>query len=139
MTQTCKIPRSPKVAASLLAEIDQLLAVELFRALSDPTRNKLLACLAKCGRPCSVSEVAECCHVDLSVVSRHLSILAAAEILESYKEGRTVFYKVKFDSVTTVLRNLAQAFEDCCAGNAKVLAIKKGIKKENDRRPKNKS
>lgn len=125
MTQVCKIPNSPKAAASLLGEIDELLAVKLFRALSDPTRNKLLACLAKCGRPCTVSEVAECCHVDLSVVSRHLSILGAADILESFKEGRTVFYVVKYEAVTSLLRNLAQAFEDCCSGNTKLVSIKK--------------
>ncbi len=125
MVQTCKKPDSPKVAASLTGEIDELLAVALFRALSDPTRNKLLACLAKCGRACSVSELAECCHVDFSVVSRHLSILATANIVESYKEGRTVFYKVRYEAVTTVLKNLAQAFEDCSLGNTKLIPIRK--------------
>ncbi len=125
MAQVCNSPKSPKVAASLLGPIDDLLAVELFRALSDPTRNKILSCLAKCGRSCSVSEIAECCHVDLSVVSRHLATLAKAKILDSLKEGRTVFYSVRYNEVTLLLRNLAQAFEDCCPINIK----KKGKKK----------
>ena len=114
MVQVCKSPKSPKAAASLAGVIDDLLAVELFRALSDPTRNMILSCLAKCGRPCSVSEIAECCHVDLSVVSRHLSILATADILESTKDGRTVFYSVRYEDVIAFLRNLAQAFDNCC-------------------------
>ena len=125
MVQVSKVPDTPKDAAGLIGQIDELLVAELFRALSDPTRNKLLSCLAKCGRPCSVSEVAECCNVDLSVVSRHLSILEAAEILESVKEGRTVFYSVRYQALSSVLRNLAQAFDDCCNGKPKLVSIKK--------------
>ncbi len=124
------VPQSPKTAASVRGEIDELLAAEVFRALSDPTRNKLLSCLAKCGRPCSVGEVAECCNVDLSVVSRHLSILAAANILESSKNGRTVTYAVRYDAITTMLKDLAQAFEQCRSGQAKLVSIKKGKSKQ---------
>ena len=69
---------------------------DVFKALSDPTRLRLLACLAKCGRACSVGEVAECCAVDLSVVSHHLSALADAGVVESSKEGRSVSYRVRF-------------------------------------------
>ena len=121
MTQLCN---NPKTAASLLGPIDKLLTVELFKALCDPTRNKILCCLSKCARPCSVSEIAECCHVDLSVVSRHLSILANADVLDSFKEGRTVFYTVRYKEICTLLRNLAQAFEDCCP-----TSLRKNIKK----------
>lgn len=119
MVQVCKKPRSPKVAASFQAKIDSLLEVEVFRALSDPTRNRLLSCLAKCGRPCSVSEVAECCEVDLSVISRHLSILENAGILESFKDGRTVYYEVRCQAVALIFQNLARAFKECCCGRAK--------------------
>lgn len=115
MTQVRKrIPSTPKQAATRRRPIDKLLDPDVFRALCDPTRLQLIACLAKCGRACSVSEVAECCSVDMSVVSRHLSMLESAGILESTKEGRTVFYRVRFKSFTQSLRDLADAFEDCC-------------------------
>src|SRR5689334_1130924 len=97
MTQTNKRrPISPKQAAACCRPIDGLLDPAFFKAFSDPTRVLLIACLAKCGRGCSVSEVAECCAVDFSVVSRHLSLLETAGVLESVKEGRTVFYKVRY-------------------------------------------
>lgn len=104
---------TPKQAASCCAPVDDLLDPALFKALCDPTRLKLLACLAKCGRACSVTEVAECCSVDFSVVSRHLSMLEKAGVLEAAKVGRTVFYKVRYAEVCDTLRSLAQAIEDC--------------------------
>jgi ArsR family transcriptional regulator len=93
--------------------LDNALDPEFFKALSDPTRLKLLACLAKCGRMCSVTEVAECCSVDFSVVSRHLAMLADAGILDFRKEGRTAFYQVRFGHITGFFRALADAFNDC--------------------------
>jgi ArsR family transcriptional regulator, arsenate/arsenite/antimonite-responsive transcriptional repressor len=115
MVQTSKKrPRSPLQAAKVQRPIDGLLDAQLFKALSDPTRLRLLACLAKCGRQCSVGEVAECCSVDLSVVSRHLSALERAGVLEATKEGRTVFYRVRFVAVAEMLRALAGALDECC-------------------------
>lgn len=108
-------PASPKAAAARPGEIDRRLDAELFRALADPTRLKLLACLSKCARPCGVTEVAECCSVDLSVVSRHLAMMAKAGVLESKKDGRTVSYMVRFEALTGALRSLADAIEVCGA------------------------
>jgi len=107
-------PATPKHAARCCAPIDERLDPELFKALCDPTRAKLLGCLAKCGRPCSVTEVAECCSVDFSVVSRHLAQLARAGVLEPLKVGRTVNYRVRFAEVVASLRGLASALEECC-------------------------
>ncbi|MCW5769548.1 MAG: helix-turn-helix transcriptional regulator [Phycisphaeraceae bacterium] len=107
-------PRSPKQAASRRGAIDALLDPELFKALCDPTRVLLLGCLAKCGRACTVSEVAACCSVDLSVVSRHLQQLERAGVLRSSKEGRTVFYAVRYDELSKTLRDLADAIHACC-------------------------
>lgn len=105
---------TPKQAAKCCAPVDQLLDPELFRSLCDPTRLKLLACLAKCGRACSVSEVAECCSVDLSVISRHLALLEQAGVLESTKVGRTVFYTVRYQQLSETLHALASAIAACC-------------------------
>jgi ArsR family transcriptional regulator len=109
-------PRTPRQAARVSRPIDALLDAEVFRALSDPTRLRLLACLAKCGRACGVGEVAECCAVDLSVVSRHLSALADAGLLDCTREGRTVSYRVRFAEAAAMFRALADALEECCPG-----------------------
>ena len=125
MVQINKQCCSPKEAASVVSALDNLLLADLFHALSDPTRNKLLACLAKCARPCSVSEVGQCWSIDLSVVSRHLSILEAAGILTSEKTGRVVSYSVQSEVIAKLLRDLAKAFEDCSEGCAPVTKIKR--------------
>lgn len=106
-------PATPRQAARCCRPIDDLLDPELFKALSDPTRVKLLGCIAKCGRACTVGEVAECCSVDLSVVSRHLRQLEQAGVLESQKDGRSVSYIVRYAQITRTLRDLASAIEDC--------------------------
>jgi len=108
-----KRPATPKQAAACCGPIDDLLDPELFRAFADPTRASLVACIAKCGRGCSVGEVAECCAVDFSVVSRHLALLARAGVLEAKKEGRTMFYRVRYADLARSLRALADALDDC--------------------------
>ncbi|MCX5658932.1 MAG: metalloregulator ArsR/SmtB family transcription factor [Planctomycetota bacterium] len=108
MTQISKKkPRTPREAAGCCGPIDELLDPDLFKGLSDPTRLRLLGCLAKCRRACAVSELAECCSVDLSVVSRHLALLERAGVVESAKQGRTVFYSVRYAELILKLRSLA--------------------------------
>lgn len=113
-----RLPASPAQAAKRRGPLDGLLNPEAFRALADPTRVTLLACLAKCGRTCTVGEVAACCSVDLSVVSRHLAQLAAAGVVESRKEGRAVLYRVRYGELCAWLRQLADALEACCPEGA---------------------
>lgn len=115
MTQVRKHrpPATPRQAAARRGPIDSLLDPALFRALADPTRARLIACIAKCGRGCSVGEVAECCSVDLSVVSRHLALLARGGVLEPAKDGRVVRYRVRYMELGRALRALADALEAC--------------------------
>lgn len=104
---------TPKQAAKCCGPLDELLDPRLFKALCDPTRAKMLGCLAKCGRGCSVGEIGECCSVDLSVVSRHLALLAQAGVVESSKAGRVVTYTVRYATLCRTLRDLADALEGC--------------------------
>jgi DNA-binding transcriptional ArsR family regulator len=104
---------TPKQAASCCRPVDDLLDPTLFKVLSDPTRLTLLGCMIKCGRACSVGEVAECCSVDLSVVSRHLQALARAGLAVPSRTGRTVAYAVQSERLCASLRALADAIEDC--------------------------
>lgn len=102
---------TPRQAARRRAEVDRALDPEFFKALADGTRVKLLSCLLRCCRPCSVSEIAECCSVDFSVVARHLMVLARAGIVSSQKSGRIVWYSVNNDSLCDRLRSLVEAIE----------------------------
>jgi len=113
-----KPPATPKAAARRRAAIDKLLDTDLFKALADPTRVRLLACLVKCGRRCSVTEVAECCSVDFSVVARHLALLARVGALEATKEGRTVWYSPRCTHLAATFRNLADSIDEWCCADA---------------------
>ncbi|MFT3683853.1 MAG: metalloregulator ArsR/SmtB family transcription factor [Phycisphaerales bacterium] len=98
-------------------DLARALDADLFKALGDPTRLHLLSCLAGCCRACSVSEVAACCDVDLSVVSRHLKQLEAAGVLTSEKQGKNVLYTVAYGPLSEALARLSVAVCNCDPAN----------------------
>ena len=87
---------------------------EWFRALGDPTRLQVLRRLAFASRPLTVGEVAGCCGVHLSGVSRHLALLRSAGIVQAERAGREVRYRIERAELTRTLRDLADALEGCC-------------------------
>ena len=99
--------------------LETLLEPEFFKALGDPNRITILAQLAQGCVPQTVSEVAGCCPVDLSVVSRHLGVLKRAGILTSTKSGKEVRYQVRFDVLAQTLRQIADAIDACCPPKSK--------------------
>ena len=102
---------------SCCRRLGELLSPEWIKALADPTRTTLLIRLSDCRRPCTVSEIASCCDVDLSVVSRHLATLRDAGLLRAQKRGKEVHYSVRCDALIRTLRDTADCLERCC-GNA---------------------
>ena len=115
MTQINKCsPKNPKQALKRKQALDQLFNPSFFKAFSDGNRLRLLACLSKCARPCSLGEIAECCNIDFSVVSRHMLQLNQAGIVKVRKEGRAVYYSTNYKKLTETFFALAEAFEKCC-------------------------
>lgn len=94
--------------------LENSIPASFFKALGDPNRVSLLARLAVCGRPATVSEIACCLPIDLSVVSRHLAQLREAGILDCEKRGKEVLYFVRYQEVATILRTIAASIEQCC-------------------------
>ncbi len=99
---------------SCCAGLSQWLKPAFFKALADPNRASILEFLAQDGSERSVSEVARCCPVDLSVVSRHLGVLRNAGIVEAEKRGKEVIYRLRVAELISMLRGLADALEECC-------------------------
>ncbi|MHB8059873.1 MAG: ArsR/SmtB family transcription factor [Gaiellaceae bacterium] len=93
----------------------RLLSPQLFRALSDPTRVSLFLRLTEQREPCTVGQIAQGSGVDLSVVSRHLSILREAGLIRCEKQGKEVWCTVETAAITEILRDLADALEACCS------------------------
>lgn len=96
---------------------DALLDAALLTALAEPRRAAMLSCLLKCGRPCSVTEIAACCAIDFSVVSRHLQALAKAGLVRAEKQGRTVWYAADAAFLSNHLRALADAVDELGPGD----------------------
>ncbi|MFG0242354.1 MAG: ArsR/SmtB family transcription factor [Phycisphaerales bacterium JB054] len=107
-------PASPESARRVNAAIDTRLDQRLFKALSDANRLVVLSCLIKCGRPCSVSELAECCDIEFSVVNKHLKVLAAAGVLSAEKQGRTVWYAARCGDLCERFARLIDAIAEWC-------------------------
>ena len=86
---------------------------EQFKALAEPTRLAVVMRLACAGRPMRVTEVADCCGVHLSGVSRHLAALRAAGLVRVERKGREALYELERDQLTNMLRGFADALENC--------------------------
>jgi ArsR family transcriptional regulator len=119
-----RIPNDPAAAANCCGPLDDLLDAELFAALGEPSRTRLLACLVKCARPCTTTELAACCAVDFSVVTRHLRVLERAGLVTASKRGRTVSFAVDHRALTKRFRNLATAIAGHRPGRRSTRATK---------------
>ncbi|MEM9939104.1 MAG: metalloregulator ArsR/SmtB family transcription factor [Pseudomonadota bacterium] len=100
------------------AALAETLRADLFKALCDPVRISIVATLAARRHPATVSEIAECCGVDFSGVSRHLKILKDANVLTAAREGRKVLYWLDTDMLAMTLRAMADALQLCRADAA---------------------
>jgi DNA-binding transcriptional ArsR family regulator len=77
----------------LLSE-EQLEQVALrFRLLGEPMRLRILQ--AVCHKPRTVNEVVKAVGATQANVSKHLALLAGADILARRKEGQSVYYGMK--------------------------------------------
>ena len=68
---------------------------ETLFALCDPTRREILKMLKKGSK--TAGQIAERFDISPPAISRHLSILKDAELVEPRREGKVVVYEPKFD------------------------------------------
>jgi ArsR family transcriptional regulator, zinc-responsive transcriptional repressor len=93
---------------------------KFFKAFSEPVRVAIFREVVLLGEA-DIAAIAEHFPQDRSVISRHLQLLADAEILIAAKRGRQVFYSVdgtriaeKLEAVLTTVRALQPI---CCPSN----------------------
>ena len=73
---------------------EQLLRVaSVFKALGEPTRLRILQTL--CDSPRHVGEIVELTGATQANVSKHLSLLLQAGVLQRRKDGQRVFYGMR--------------------------------------------
>ena len=83
-------------------------ALRVFGALSDETRLRMLYALRH-GELC-VCQLIELMGLSPSTVSKHLSILRDAGLLDSRKEGRWVYYRTADNPIFPILGKQALPF-----------------------------
>lgn len=87
---------------------------KIIKALSHPARLLIVDELAEHGERC-VCELTEMVGSDMSTVSRHLSTLRAAGIVEDEKRGTTVYYRLRVGCIA----NFFACVESVIETNAK--------------------
>jgi ArsR family transcriptional regulator, arsenate/arsenite/antimonite-responsive transcriptional repressor len=84
--------------------------VEAFKALAHISRLQVFFVLVKAEKEMSVGEIQEAVEIAGPTLSHHLDILRRAGLVESRKEERYVYYTVKQERVTALVRLLTA----CC-------------------------
>src|SRR4051812_11152850 len=79
---------------------------QVFKALSDPTRRRVLQLLRK--GPMSAGDLAAHFDVAKPTMSAHFAVLVGADLIEGVKDGRTIHYQLKLSVLEDALLGFAQ-------------------------------
>lgn len=79
----------------------------VFRALADPTRRRVLQLLRS--RPMTAGELAEHFDVTKSTMSAHFAVLAGADLVAAERQGRTITYHLKLSVLEDALLEFSRA------------------------------
>lgn len=85
---------------------------EIFKALSNSIRLKIVIGLLEKSE-CNVNLMAEKLGISQPNVSQHLTILKNAGIIEGYRKGTQICYKVTNKFVATIIRSICPEGEGC--------------------------
>jgi DNA-binding transcriptional ArsR family regulator len=83
-----------------------MLRSEVFRALADPNRRRILALLK--GGSKSAGEIAEEFPISMASLSHHYGVLKAADLIRSERRGQNIVYSLN----TTVFEDVAALIAD---------------------------
>ncbi|WP_026296599.1 autorepressor SdpR family transcription factor [Hirschia maritima] len=80
----------------------------IFKALSDPTRQKVLELLKS--KPMSAGDIGEHFTFSQPTMSAHLSVLKQADLVQTEKIGKQVFYRLKLTVLEDAVLSLSKTF-----------------------------
>lgn len=78
----------------------------VFKALSDPTRRRVLQLLRK--GPMSAGELADHFDVSKPTMSAHFAVLREASLVHAEKDGKSIVYHLKLSVLEDALMGFAQ-------------------------------
>lgn len=79
---------------------------KIFKALSDPTRRKVLGLLRQ--QPMTAGELTEHFTVSKPTMSAHFAVLREADLVEAEKVGRVITYRLKLSVLEDAMLGFAQ-------------------------------
>ena len=77
----------------------------VFKALSDPTRRRVLQLLRK--GPMSAGEISDNFDVSKPTMSAHLAVLREADLVHAEKDGKSIIYHLKLSVLEEALMEFA--------------------------------
>ncbi len=90
------------LAAPSLSDEEAAATAQVFRALADPARVRIVNMLATSGEPVCVCNLVEPLGLAQPTVSHHLRKLTEAGLLEREQRGRWAYYSLRPESVRTL-------------------------------------
>ena len=84
--------------------------VEAFKALAHLSRLQVFFFLVRAGREVPAGEIQEAVEIPGPTLSHHLTVLRRAGLVQQRKHERYIFYSVRRDTVTEMVRLLTA----CC-------------------------
>jgi ArsR family transcriptional regulator len=100
MSMDCCVP----LGAATLSDAEAAATAELFRALADASRVKIVNVLATNDEPVCVCELTEPLGLTQPTVSHHLKKLLDAGLIEREQRGRWAYYSLNPDAARTLAR-----------------------------------
>lgn len=87
------------------AKLLNMVGVDAYKALADPTRRKILKLLRDDDLPAGV--IAEQFEMSWPSVSRHLGVLTSAGLIEARRQGQQVIYSLTTSVLADIVTELA--------------------------------
>ena len=101
------------LAASALSDEEAEATAELFKALGDPARVRLVNLLAQCDGQVCMCDLIEPVGLSQPTVSHHMKKLVDAGLVAREQRGKWAFFSLKRDAVDK-LALVADLKEACC-------------------------
>lgn len=99
---------------------------KVFKALSDPTRRKVLELLRE--GPKTAGDLADNFDVAKPTMSAHFAVLKEADLVETEKDGKQVIYRLKLSVLEDALLGFAKIFGMGGTGETASRSAKQGAK-----------
>jgi DNA-binding transcriptional ArsR family regulator len=83
---------------------------QVFKALSDPTRRRVLQLLRE--GPMSAGDLSDQFNVSRPTMSAHFNVLKEADLVHTEKDGKSVIYHLKLSVLEEALLGFVHSFSD---------------------------